>query len=195
MNGTVSIIVPVYNVEPYLPRCVDSLVTQTYPHLEILLVNDGSADQSGEICDAYAARDSRVHAFHKANGGAADARNFGLDHMTGAYLMFLDADDWLDPTCVENCMMEFMSDFAPTCVMFPYVREFPSTGKAVYILGEKRLEISGREGLPCDACRGTSVSCNGTCNAGGGLSVQRETFLSDRSYRVPSRYFLPISAE
>ena len=88
----VSVIVPVYNVEKYLPRCLDSLVNQTYENLEILLVDDGSADSSGEICDAYAAKDNRIRVFHIPNGGVSNARNLALDNMAGEYVTFLDSD-------------------------------------------------------------------------------------------------------
>lgn len=83
----VSIIVPVYNVEAYLPECIDSLLGQTYPHLEVLLIDDGSTDGSGKICDDYAQRDSRVRVVHKANGGLSSARNAALPLVSGEYLM------------------------------------------------------------------------------------------------------------
>lgn len=97
----VSIIVPVYKVEDYLCECVDSLLAQTYPNIEIVLVDDGSPDGCGEICDAYAARDSRVHAFHKENGGLSDARNFGLRCAHGELISFVDSDDWVSPVFIE----------------------------------------------------------------------------------------------
>lgn len=97
----VSVIVPVYNVEKYLPRCLDSLVNQTYENLELLLVDDGSADSSGEICDAYAAKDNRIRVFHIPNGGVSNARNLALDNMTGDYVTFVDSDDWLDDNWIK----------------------------------------------------------------------------------------------
>ncbi|MDR3314701.1 MAG: glycosyltransferase, partial [Oscillospiraceae bacterium] len=90
----ISVIVPVYNVEPYLPKCLDSIVSQTYANLEIILVDDGSTDASGSICDAYAAKDERVRVIHQANGGVAAARNAGLDAAVGEYIQFVDSDDW-----------------------------------------------------------------------------------------------------
>lgn len=102
----VSVIVPVYNVEKYLPRCLDSLVNQTYEKLEILLVDDGSTDSSGEICDAYAAKDNRIRVFHIHNGGVSNARNLALDNMTGDYVTFVDSDDWLEVNWVENALCE-----------------------------------------------------------------------------------------
>lgn len=95
MKERISIIVPVYKVEEYLARCVDSILAQTYTDLEIILVDDGSPDNSGEICDAYAEKDDRIKVIHKANGGLSDARNTGIDQATGSYLTFLDSDDWV----------------------------------------------------------------------------------------------------
>lgn len=96
----ISIIVPVYNVEQYLPRCVDSLINQTYQNLEIILIDDGSPDRCGEICDEYARKDNRIIVAHKPNGGLSDARNKGLDIAKGEYVMFVDSDDWIDrDTC------------------------------------------------------------------------------------------------
>ncbi len=103
-HALVSIIVPVYQVEPYLNKCVDSLLAQTYEHLEIILVDDGSPDKSGEICDRYQTLDARVRVIHKANGGLSDARNAGIDVATGDYLMFVDSDDYLEPQAVEHLM-------------------------------------------------------------------------------------------
>lgn len=98
----VSVIVPVYKVEAYLPQCVDSLLAQTYGNIEIVLVDDGSPDRCGEICDAYAARDSRVHALRKENGGLSDARNFGLRHASGELISFVDSDDFVSPVFIET---------------------------------------------------------------------------------------------
>jgi glycosyltransferase involved in cell wall biosynthesis len=90
-----SVIVPVYNVEAYLPRCVDSILSQTHQNLELILVDDGARDNSGAICDDYAARDSRVKVIHKENGGLSSARNSGLDVAKGEYIAFVDSDDWV----------------------------------------------------------------------------------------------------
>lgn len=92
----VSVIVPVYKVEKYLRRCVDSILSQTYTDFELLLIDDGSPDNSGKICDEYAAFDSRVRVFHKPNGGVSSARNLGLDNALGEWISFIDSDDWID---------------------------------------------------------------------------------------------------
>ena len=97
MNQTISVIVPVYNVAQYLPQCLDSILSQDYGDLEVILIDDGSTDPSGEICDQYATRDSRVQVIHQKNGGAAAAKNAGLRLATGEYLTFVDSDDYLEP--------------------------------------------------------------------------------------------------
>lgn len=94
-NGLISVIVPVYNVEAYLDRCVQSIVDQTYRNLEIILVDDGSPDRCGAMCDAWAEKDSRVRVIHKVNGGLSDARNTGLAAATGEYIGFVDSDDYI----------------------------------------------------------------------------------------------------
>ena len=104
MNPLISVIVPVYNVSPYLREALDSLIHQTWKNLEILLVDDGSTDGSGEICDEYA-RDPRVRVFHQENRGLSGARNTGLDHMTGEYVAFLDPDDAFHPETIEKLFL------------------------------------------------------------------------------------------
>lgn len=101
-NHLISVIVPVYKVEPYLRKCVDSILNQTYRNLEVILVDDGSPDKCGEICDEYAARDPRVKVIHKANGGLSDARNAGLDICKGRYIAFVDSDDWIEPEMYQR---------------------------------------------------------------------------------------------
>ena len=88
----VSIIVPVYNTEKFLHRCIDSILAQTYTDFELLLIDDGSKDSSGTICDEYAAQDARVRVFHKENGGVSSARNLGLDNARGEWVTFVDSD-------------------------------------------------------------------------------------------------------
>ena len=98
----VSVIVPVYKVEPYLHRCVDSILAQTYTNLEIFLVDDGSPDNCGKICDDYAQTDKRIRVIHKKNGGLSDARNAAIDVATGEYITFVDSDDCVSPDYVET---------------------------------------------------------------------------------------------
>lgn len=96
MLPKVSVVVPIYKVEKYLNRCVDSIVNQTYTNLEIILINDGSPDNCRKITDNYAKSDSRIIAVHKKNGGLSDARNYGMQYVTGEFTIFVDSDDWLE---------------------------------------------------------------------------------------------------
>ena len=96
INPLISVIVPVYNAEKRLVKCIDSILTQSYIHFELLLINDGSKDSSGTICDAYAQKDNRVKVFHKENGGASSARNIGIERATGEYIVFVDSDDYVE---------------------------------------------------------------------------------------------------
>lgn len=100
----ISVIVPVYNAEKSLCRCIDSILTQTYQDFELLLIDDGSKDSSGTICDSYAAKDSRIKVFHKPNGGVSSARNLGIDNAQGEWLTFVDADDWVYPLWLQSLM-------------------------------------------------------------------------------------------
>ena len=106
MSNLVSIIVPIYKVEPYLRRCLDSIVNQTYTNLEIILVDDGSPDGCPQICDEYAANDNRIVVIHKENGGLSDARNAGLDICKGEYIFFIDSDDFVTKNCIETFLIE-----------------------------------------------------------------------------------------
>ena len=101
-NILVSVILPVYNVEKYLECCIDSLVHQTYKFIEIIIVDDGAQDNSGEIADRWAARDTRIKVVHKENGGVASARNVGLKNASGDFVIFVDPDDWIEPQLLEK---------------------------------------------------------------------------------------------
>ena len=101
MKKLVSIIVPVFNVEKYLRQCLDSILGQTFNQFEVIIVNDGSTDNSGAICQEYEARDNRIVYLEKENGGVSEARNLGLDFATSEYIIFIDSDDWIEPTYVE----------------------------------------------------------------------------------------------
>lgn len=113
----VSIIVPVYKVEKYVRQCVESIIGQTYTNLEILLVDDGSPDSCGDICDEYAKKDVRIKVIHKKNGGLSDARNAALDVCKGDYLMFVDSDDWVKPDYCEKALKAAVENQV-SCVVF-----------------------------------------------------------------------------
>lgn len=131
-----SVIIPVYNTEKYLSRCVDSVLNQTYRDLEIILVDDGSTDGCSAICDEYAKKDSRVKAFHQVNGGQSSARNFGLKEFKGDYLTFLDSDDWLDLDTYEQVFLK-IQDTDADMVMFNFVEEHKNGKKECVIDKEK----------------------------------------------------------
>ena len=115
MEKLISIIVPVYNAERTLHRCVTSLVEQSYPNIEILLVNDGSKDASLEMCRGYEQQDSRIRVIDKPNGGVSSARNAGLDVARGEYIMFCDSDDWVSPLWCEHMVRNHIPQNLTVC--------------------------------------------------------------------------------
>lgn len=144
-NPLISVIVPVYNVAAWLPRCVDSVLTQTYQNLEILLIDDGSTDASGEICDAYAEKDPRIRAIHKKNGGLSSARNAGLDVSNGQYIGFVDSDDWIEPEMYAEMLALMVRNEAQLVCAGRYDVD-GDTGKKTIGLCPKRQEcITGEE--------------------------------------------------
>ena len=134
----VSIIVPIYNVEKYLSQCLDSIIGQTYSNIEIILIDDGSTDNSPQICDEYAKQDGRIRVIHKENSGASSARNLGLKTAKGEYLAFMDPDDWLDLNTIEFCIKRIQENDLDI-IRFNYVREYAdkSLPKANTFLQEK----------------------------------------------------------
>ena len=125
----ISIIVPIYKVEKYLVRCVESLIAQDFLSLEIILIDDGSPDRCGEICDNYAKKDARIIAYHKPNGGLSDARNYGLERAHGEYVLFVDSDDYLEPQACANLWKEARAGFADI-IISKMALEKPSEGMA-----------------------------------------------------------------
>jgi glycosyltransferase involved in cell wall biosynthesis len=105
-NAKVSVVIPVYNVEKYLKQCLESVLNQTYKNLQVVLINDGSRDESGKICENYAQKDERVKCIHKENGGISAARNDGLKEIDGDYVLFVDSDDYIDQDLVETLLKE-----------------------------------------------------------------------------------------
>lgn len=145
MQDLVSIIVPVYNVAQCLDRCLNSLIGQTYPHIEVILVDDGSTDHSPELCDLWGARDSRIRVFHKPNGGLSDARNYGLQRAVGAYIGFLDSDDWYDSSFVE-VMLQALTDTGSDIVECDFCRTHTEDSVPDRTIGEYQKEtFEGRE--------------------------------------------------
>lgn len=146
MNNKISIIVPVYNVEKYLSDCLESIIHQTYKNIEIILVNDGSTDISGAICDEYATKDNRIKVIHKKNGGLSDARNAGVKIMTGQFVTFVDSDDVISSRFCEIMLHNLFKYHAEIveCEFFKFdevVKEHTNNKKKVEICGtEKALK-------------------------------------------------------
>ena len=146
-ESLISVIVPIYNIEEYVANCIESIQTQTYCNLEIILVDDGSIDNSGDICEKYAAKDERIIVFHKKNGGLSDARNYALDRVKGDLIAFVDGDDWIHPQMYE-LMYDIMNQQKAEVVACKYVREGCNFAKEV--IDKTTLDIkllSGEEAL------------------------------------------------
>ncbi|MBQ8040126.1 MAG: glycosyltransferase family 2 protein, partial [Lachnospiraceae bacterium] len=124
----ISIIIPVYNIEEYLPRCIESVLGQTYANIEVILVDDGSKDKSGEICDSYQKRDSRVRVIHKENGGSSSARNAGIADAKGEFIGFVDSDDYVETTMYETMM-----------------QAIESTGCAIVQVARDEIDANGKQ--------------------------------------------------
>ncbi|MBQ3652809.1 MAG: glycosyltransferase family 2 protein [Synergistaceae bacterium] len=119
----ISVIVPAYNVEKYLARCLNSILAQTYTNLEILIIDDGSTDSTGTISDQYALRDPRIRVIHQENQGLAEVRNVGLREARGEYIQFVDSDDWIDPETIETCY-KYLHEYDADIVSFCFIHEY-----------------------------------------------------------------------
>lgn len=146
-NALISVIVPVYAVERYLPKCVGSILNQTYPNLEVILVDDGSPDGCGSLCDEFASKDSRVRVIHKSNGGLSDARNAGIDIASGDYLAFVDADDWVEPDTYETMLALAKKYDAKIVCAGRYDEDSGSGAQTLGLCPEKEELISGKEAV------------------------------------------------
>lgn len=139
-----SVIVPVYNVEDYVGRCVDSILNQTYRNLEVILVDDGATDSSGAICDAFQEKDSRVRVIHKENGGLSSARNTGLEAATGEYITFVDSDDWIEADGYAH-LMELMFRYGVKLVCGGNYNVDGATGERTLALCPEKEEVISAE--------------------------------------------------
>ena len=120
MENKVSVIIPVYKVEKYLEKCIDSVINQSYSNLEIILVDDGSPDNCGKICDKYAKKDNRIRVIHKTNGGLSDARNNGIKIATGNYIAFIDSDDYVTEDYIEYLLKLIIDNNSDISIVMPY---------------------------------------------------------------------------
>lgn len=145
MQGFLSVIVPVYNVSAYLPECLDSILKQDYDNLEVILIDDGSADDSGDICDSYARRDPRIQVIHQKNAGAAAAKNAGLRAARGEYLTFVDSDDYLEPK-VYGYMLNVLRESGADIAEFTF-RDVYKTRKVDNVFHTGRTVVDAKEYL------------------------------------------------
>ena len=137
----ISVIVPIFNVENYVRKCVDSILNQTFSDIEIILVDDGSTDASGRICDEYLSKDDRIRVIHKENGGLSDARNAGLDMCTGEYIGFVDGDDYIDGDMYEllyKNLIQYDADISMCRFRRIYNNRIDDNGKDTIICTKKR---------------------------------------------------------
>ena len=156
----VSIIVPIYNTEKYLRQCLESILAQTYQKFELLLVNDGSTDGSGAICDEYLSKDIRIRVFHKDNGGATSARKLALDNATGEYVMFIDSDDTIRKDALELLLTSFDNNV-----------------DVVRANSEKNIIVSNEEWIKL------LLNCKTRSELWGGL--YKRSFLNKQSFEIP----------
>ena len=160
MNELVTVVVPVYNVEKYLKRCVDSLINQTYKNLEIILVDDGSTDNSGKLCNDYAKDDSRIKVVHKKNGGLSDARNAGIDIASGKYVSFVDSDDYVNNDFIKILFQGLVKyntkiSISDICIMYDTGEMIDESNSTIYTTSEKellRLMLIGKRDIENSAC-------------------------------------------
>lgn len=136
----ISIIVPIYNVEQYLQSCLDSIIAQTYKDWELLLVDDGSLDKSGVICDEYAKKDVRIRVFHKENGGVSSARQKGQDEARGEYTIHVDPDDWIEPSMLEDLYVKAEKENAELVICDYFVNE----GSQQYYIKQKPTKLDNK---------------------------------------------------
>lgn len=138
----VSVIIPIYKVEEYLRECVDSVISQTYSNIEIILVDDGSPDACPRICDEYASKDERVVVIHKENGGVSSARNAGIKRASGEYLMFLDGDDWLKNKYAIEIISSRIKLTNPDVLSFNFEKVYDSGKRIVYFSKQKSMPVN-----------------------------------------------------
>lgn len=145
MNDLLSVVIPIYNMEKYLKKCVNSVINQTYKNLEILLIDDGSTDKSSEICDDFLKVDKRIKVFHKTNGGLSDAKNFGIKKSKGKYVTFVDADDWIEKNMYETMLLKMKECDADISICGRFIDY--ENGKSVKWYNCNELEMTKEQSL------------------------------------------------
>ncbi len=144
-SDIISVIVPVYNVEKYVKQCLESIINQTYRYLEIILIDDGSTDSSGKICDEYAKKDARIKVFHKKNEGVSSARNIGVENATGKWIAFIDSDDWIEKEYF-NVMMNYAKSKDASVILCAYNRIWGNKVEKINV-NSKKKEYDSKEYL------------------------------------------------
>ena len=158
MDSKISVIVPVYNTRQYLDRCVESIVKQIYSNIEILLIDDGSTDGSSRLCDEWAKKDKRIKVYHKKNGGLSDARNYGLKHVVGEYVGFVDSDDWIEWDMYDVLLKEMMKNSADIVICgrcFEFEKKSVIWGaRTKFLMGPKEaiVKLNSFSGFDMSAC-------------------------------------------
>ncbi len=180
----ISVVIPVFNVERYLEKCIESVVTQIYPYLEVILVDDGSQDNSAQICDCFASEYKNVQVIHQENGGLSSARNAGIHLAAGEYITFLDGDDfWDDPNALQR-IADRLQKTAPDVLNYSYAKYFESTS-------EKKPYFSNLSDMPADLCGPDSIEYiteRGLYIASACNKVIRRCLLDEKMQFVPGIY-------
>ncbi len=180
----VSVIVPVYNVEQYLPKCIESIQNQSEKDIEIILVDDGSSDDSGAICDRYAKDDSRIHVIHQENGGQGVARNTGLANATGEYVFFMDSDDWIDPDLIKETY-KAACEYNADMVLFD-LQAIDADGNFVYRTDQK---IPKNTLLSAKNCKELLLTDPSPCN-----KIMKREWLLENDFTFPGVWYEDLIA-
>ena len=145
MNDLISVVIPIYNMEKYLKKCVDSVLNQTYVNMEILLIDDGSTDNSPKICDEYLNTDKRIQVFHKSNGGLSDAKNFGIKKSKGKYITFVDSDDWIERDMYKEMLLKMKKNDADISICGRFIDY--ENGKSIKWYNSNEMQMNKEESL------------------------------------------------
>lgn len=189
MADVVSVIVPIYNVEKFLRQCLDSIVNQTYRDLEIFLIDDGSPDNCGEICDEYAAIDNRIIVIHKENAGVSAARNDGIDRATGKWIMFVDPDDWLELDCCSRVIE--IAKRNETDIIYFQREDNSEEGSVAYKLPKSKsrvLDVTDLKRLQFD-------NLAGNCESFGFASASPWGILYNKDFLKKNRCSFPLGVK
>lgn len=174
-NPLITVIVPVYNVEKYIDKCITSIICQDYTNLEIILVDDGATDLSGQICDNYAKDDNRIKVIHKTNGGLSDARNVAIDIMTGEYVVFIDSDDYIEKNYISYLYYLIIKYKAQISICnFKYVTEAGTSINKAYDSGMEK-ELSQRDAI-------LELLCGKEINTSASMKLYKSDLFSDIRY-------------